>query len=183
MEQDILFMQEALLEAEKAGAMGEVPIGAVIVKDGEVIARGHNLRETTQQSLTHAELIAMEEACRVTGSWRLEDCTLYVTLEPCPMCAGAVVQSRVERVVFAADDPKAGCCGTLMNLVQDTRFNHRAALTSGIMKEEAAALLTDFFQRLRLEKKKKKQEAKADASESDFTRNSENDGGKAEHAD
>ncbi|SDO60656.1 tRNA adenosine(34) deaminase TadA [Alkalicoccus daliensis] len=176
---DIYYMQLAVKEAVKAGAEGEVPIGAVIVKQDQVIATGYNERERTQQATTHAELTAIEKACEATGSWRLEDCTLYVTLEPCPMCAGAIVQSRIARVVFGAEDPKAGCCGTLMNLVQDDRFNHRAALTSGIMKEETGALLTDFFRELRTSKKRKKQEGLSDATESNFAGDSADDGKKA----
>ncbi|TVP84573.1 MAG: nucleoside deaminase [Alkalicoccus sp.] len=178
-ETDRYFMKEALQEAERAGEAGEVPIGCVIVKEGTIIARGANLREASQKATSHAEIAAVERACDAVGSWRLEGCTLYVTLEPCPMCAGAIIQSRIERVVYGADDPKAGCCGTLMNLVQDERFNHRAEVTSGIMKEEAGDILTAFFKKLRLEKKRKKQEVQAYASESDFTRNSPDDGGKA----
>lgn len=174
-EKDELFMREAMIEARKAEKLGEVPIGAVIVKEGSVIAAGFNEREKTQRAAAHAELIAIEKACEATGSWRLEECTLYVTLEPCPMCAGAVVQARIPRVVFGAADPKAGCCGTLMNLVQDNRFNHRAALTSGIMEEETGAMLTDFFRRLREKKKQEKQEEKYHAAKSNFAGNSPND--------
>ncbi|SDZ67109.1 tRNA(adenine34) deaminase [Evansella caseinilytica] len=148
------FMKEAIREAEKALEMKEVPIGAVIVKDGEIIARGHNLREHDQQAAAHAELIAIQEACRKLGSWRLDECTLYVTLEPCPMCAGAIVQSRLKRVVFAASDPKAGCCGSIMNLLDEPRFNHRVPLTSGVLENECAGLLKDFFKQLREKNKK-----------------------------
>src|SRR5699024_10540050 len=122
-----------------------VPIGAVIVYKGEVIARGYNKRESNQVSLNHAELIAIARANKQLGSWRLENCTLYVTLEPCPMCAGALVQSRIERVVYGAKDPKAGCVGTLMNLVTDQRFNHQVDWTSGVLEKECSYLLTDFF--------------------------------------
>lgn len=177
-EKDIIFMKRALQEAKKAQQIGEVPIGAVIVKNEEIIASGYNEREKTQRSTTHAELIAIEEACETVGSWRLEECTLYVTLEPCPMCAGAVIQSRIARVVYGAADPKAGCCGTLMNLIQDERFNHRAALTSGIMEEEAGRLLTDFFRSLREKKKQAKQEGLNNAAQSDFSGNSADDVGK-----
>lgn len=146
---DEQLMQEAIEEAKKARKLKEVPIGAVIVHNGEIIARGYNVRETTQETLSHAELIAMEKANAHIGSWRLEDCTLYVTLEPCPMCAGAIVQSRVARVVFGASDPKAGACGTLMNLLDDERLNHQVESTGGVLKEACSQLLKDFFKELR----------------------------------
>lgn len=142
-------MQAAIKEAKKAENIGEVPIGAVIVLDNYVIATGFNVRETTQSTLSHAELIAIEKANKKLGSWRLEDCTLYVTLEPCPMCAGAIVQSRIKRVVFGAYDPKAGCAGTIMNLFHVDQFNHQVELTGGVMEEECSLLLTQFFQKLR----------------------------------
>lgn len=150
---DEMYMEEAIKEAKKAGAIEEVPIGAVIVHDGEIIARGHNVRETSEETLSHAELLAIREANAKLGSWRLEDCTLYVTLEPCPMCAGAILQSRIARVVFGASDPKAGCCGTLMNLLEDARFNHQAEVVRGVLEEECSALLTVFFRKLRERKK------------------------------
>lgn len=150
---DEKYMQIALKEAEKAEKKGEVPIGAVIVHEDKVIATGYNHRETTQTTLSHAELIAIEKANKVMKSWRLEDCTLYVTLEPCPMCAGAIVQSRIKRVVYGASDPKAGCAGTLMNLLQEDKFNHQVEITTGVLKEECSALLTDFFRQLRKKKK------------------------------
>ena len=146
-------MKEAIKEAKKAGEIGEVPIGAVIVYNGEVIATGHNLRETSQMTLSHAELIAIEEANKKVGSWRLEDCTLYVTLEPCPMCAGAIVQSRIKKVVYGASDPKAGCAGTLMNLLNEPRFNHQVEVQSGVHADACAQLLKDFFKSLRKRKK------------------------------
>lgn len=148
------WMQEAILEAHKAEALGEVPIGAVIVKDGVVIGRGHNLRETAHDPTLHAEMIAIREASRLLGAWRLLDCTLYVTLEPCPMCAGAIVQARIPTVVFGAPDPKAGCAGTLMNLLQEERFNHRTELVADVLREECALLLSSFFRRLRERSKK-----------------------------
>ncbi|WP_100011884.1 tRNA adenosine(34) deaminase TadA [Lentibacillus sediminis] len=151
---DKKFMRAAIREAEKARAADEVPIGAVIEFQGEIIAAGYNLRETSQETLSHAELVAMQEANKRIGSWRLEDCTLYVTLEPCPMCAGAIVQSRIKRVVYGAPDPKAGCCGTLMNLLDDERFNHQVKWTSGVLEEECAELLRGFFRELRGRKKK-----------------------------
>lgn len=152
---DEAYMRLAIAEAKKAEAINEVPIGAVIVYEDEVIASGFNKRETEQTSLGHAELIAIEAANERIGSWRLEECTLYVTLEPCPMCAGALVQSRVERVVYGASDPKAGCVGTLMNLLDDKRFNHQVDWTSGVLERECADLLTSFFRRLRNKKAEK----------------------------
>lgn len=146
---DELFMQEAINEAKKAQEWKEVPIGAVITRGEEIIARGFNVRETAQTTLSHAELIAMERANKTVGSWRLEECTLYVTLEPCPMCAGAIVQSRMKRVVFGAFDPKAGACGTLMNLLDDNRLNHQVEWTSGVLEEASSRLLKDFFKKLR----------------------------------
>src|SRR5699024_9613051 len=139
--------------AKKAREMDEVPIGAIIVHQDELIAAGYNIRETTQSALCHAELIAIKEANEKLGSWRLEDCTLYVTLQPCPMCAGAIVQSRIERVVYGARDPKAGCAGTLMNLLNDNRFNHQTEVTKGVLETECSSLLTDFFRDLRKRKK------------------------------
>ncbi|HLR14693.1 MAG TPA: tRNA adenosine(34) deaminase TadA [Bacillota bacterium] len=153
---DKTYMKLAIEEAKKAEAIGEVPIGAVIVHNGNVIGSGYNVRETTQKAGTHAELLAIEQANEYIGSWRLEDCTLYVTLEPCPMCAGAIVQSRIPRVVFGAYDPKAGCVGTLMNLLEEKRFNHQADVTSGVLEEECSTLLTNFFAHVREKKKLKK---------------------------
>ncbi|WP_035322401.1 tRNA adenosine(34) deaminase TadA [Peribacillus kribbensis] len=150
---DETYMQLAIGEARKAEDMGEVPIGAVVVLDGEVISSGFNLRESRQKSTSHAEIIALEKACEKLGTWRLEDATLYVTLEPCPMCAGAIILSRVKRVVFGACDPKAGCAGTLMNLLQDDRFNHQCQVTSGVLAEQCGGLLTTFFKGLRDKKK------------------------------
>lgn len=142
-------MQAAMEEARNARGINEVPIGAVIVHEGEIIASGYNIRETSQETLSHAELIAIKKANRKIGSWRLEDCTLYVTLEPCPMCAGAIVQSRIKRVVYGAPDPKAGCGGTLMNLLDEERFNHQVEVTRGVLEAECGQLLTRFFRELR----------------------------------
>ncbi|OQP03949.1 tRNA adenosine(34) deaminase TadA [Geobacillus sp. 46C-IIa] len=153
MNHDEYYMKLAIEEAKKAEQIGEVPIGAVIVQDGRVIARAHNLRETEQRAIAHAEILAIDEACQAIGSWRLERATLYVTLEPCAMCAGAIVLSRIERVVFGASDPKGGCAGTLMNLLQESRFNHQADVTSGVLASECGSLLSDFFRRLREQKK------------------------------
>jgi len=157
MERDEYYMKFAIEEAKKAGEMQEVPIGAVIVIGDEVISRAHNLRETEQRSVAHAELLAIDEACRSLGTWRLENATLYVTLEPCPMCAGAIVLSRVERVVYGASDPKGGCAGTLMNLLQEERFNHQADVVSGVLDEECGAMLSEFFRELRRKKRKAKE--------------------------
>lgn len=144
-----VWMREAIAEARKAEAITEVPIGAVIVYEGQIIGRGHNLRETSFDPTAHAEMIAIREASKQLGAWRLTGCTLYVTLEPCPMCAGAIVQSRIDRVVYGTTDPKAGCAGTLMNLLQEDRFNHRTDIIEGVLREECSSLLTDFFRKLR----------------------------------
>ncbi|MGQ8875768.1 tRNA adenosine(34) deaminase TadA [Paenibacillus sp. TSA_86.1] len=143
------WMRQAIAEAQKAEALGEVPIGAVIVRNNEIIGRGYNLRETTLDSTAHAEMVAIREASKVIGAWRLLDCALYVTLEPCPMCAGAIVQSRVPRVIFGTADPKAGCAGTLMNLLQEPRFNHRTEVIPDILRPECSTMLTAFFRQLR----------------------------------
>ncbi|MDF2667971.1 MAG: CMP/dCMP deaminase zinc-binding protein [Paenibacillus sp.] len=149
MDDHTFWMLEAIAEARKAEALREVPIGAVIVRNGEIVGRGHNLRETTFDPTAHAEMIAIREASANLGAWRLLDCTLYVTLEPCPMCAGALVQSRVKQLVYGTTDPKAGCAGTLMNLAQEERFNHRVDVVTGVLQEECAQLLTQFFRSLR----------------------------------
>ena len=143
------WMREAIAEARKAEAIAEVPIGAIIVCEDHIIARGHNLRETSFNPTAHAEMIAIQAASEHKQAWRLTGTTLYVTLEPCPMCAGAILQSRIDRVVFGASDPKAGCCGTLMNLLQDNRFNHQTDIVEGVLREECGALLSDFFRGLR----------------------------------
>ena len=158
MKDDAYYMNMALEEAKKARELQEVPIGAVVVVDGEAVAKGYNLRETRQSSVAHAELLAITEACKVLGTWRLEEATLYVTLEPCPMCAGAIINSRIKRVVFGAHDPKAGCAGTFMNLLQDERFNHQSEVTSGVLHEECGSILTTFFKELRERKKAAKRE-------------------------
>jgi len=151
--QDELWMKEAIAEAKKAERLGEVPIGAVVVKEGVIIGRGHNLRETQHNPVSHAEIIAIQQASQALNAWRLLDCTLYVTLEPCPMCAGAIVQSRIKRVVYGTSDPKAGCAGTLMNLLQEPRFNHETELTGYVLQTECANLLTEFFRELRMRRK------------------------------
>ncbi len=142
------WMQQAIVLAKQAAAEGEVPVGAVIVKDGAVIATGRNRRELGKNALAHAEIEAIHAACRTLGGWRLSGCTLYVTLEPCPMCAGAIINARLDRVVYGAPDPKAGSCGSLTNLFA-LPYNHQPQLTSGVMQEECAELLQAFFRKLR----------------------------------
>lgn len=146
---DEAWMRRALTEAEQAALAGEVPVGAVIVRDGEVLAAARNRREADADPLAHAELLAIRQAAGRLGGWRLTGCVMYVTLEPCAMCAGALVNARVERLVFAAEDPKAGFCGTLGDLVRDPRLNHRLEVESGVLAEESAELLRRFFSRLR----------------------------------
>ena len=145
---DEAFMRQAIDLAGKAADLGEIPVGAVIVKDGEVLCGAYNLRETDGLATAHAELLAVEEACRLLGGWRLSGCTLYVTLEPCPMCAGALINARIDRVVFGAKDAVAGCCGSLLN-VNSYPFNHAFALTGGVCEEECRELLRDFFAKKR----------------------------------
>lgn len=154
------FMREALKEAQKAYDQAEVPIGAVVVLNGEIIGRGHNLREKEQDATLHAEIKAIHQANQHLGSWRLEDCELFVTLEPCPMCSGAMILARMKRVVFGAFDPKAGTAGTFMNLLQDSRFNHQVEVEQGVLEEECQEILRSFFKGLRERNKKRKQEAK-----------------------
>jgi len=149
-------MREALKEAEKAKAIAEVPIGAVIVKDDKVIARGHNQRETTNRAITHAELLAIDEANQKLDNWRLEDCALFVTVEPCVMCSGAIVLSRIPYVYYGAADYKGGTAGTLMNLLNEERFNHQAQVEAGILEEECRHILTSFFKELREKRKQKR---------------------------
>ena len=146
MDRDIEFMREALELARLAADMGEIPVGALVVdsNSGEVIARAHNLRENNKLATAHAEILAIEEACRKRGGWRLHGCTLYVTLEPCPMCAGAIVNSRIDRVVWGADDMVAGCCGSVINF-NSYPFNHSFSTTSGVCEDECKAILQEFF--------------------------------------
>lgn len=143
------FMEQALVEAKKALQIAEVPIGAVVVHDGEIVGRGYNQRELLQDPTAHAEIIAIREAAKTLKSWRLTNTTLYVTLEPCPMCAGAIVNSRIKTLVFGTTDPKAGAISSLMNLVQDIRLNHRVEVIEGVAKEQCSQLLKDFFRDLR----------------------------------
>ncbi|SDJ31798.1 tRNA adenosine(34) deaminase TadA [Natribacillus halophilus] len=152
-QKDEFYMEMALGEAAKAEEENEVPIGAVIVYEGRVIARAYNRREQEQHIFTHAECLAIRAASEMIGSWRLEGCTLYVTLEPCPMCAGAILQSRIPRLVFGAADPKAGCAGTLMNLLDDARFNHVSEVVGGVLEDECSERLSSFFRDLRTRKR------------------------------
>lgn len=152
-EQKEYFMREAIKEAEKAGAIGEVPIGAVVVWNGTIIGRGHNEREATNDATTHAEMTAIRQANAYKKNWRLEETEMYVTLEPCPMCCGAIILSRVKKVYYGAPDLKGGTAGTLMNLLQDERFNHQAEVERGLLEEECKALLQNFFRALRKERK------------------------------
>ncbi|SHE89288.1 tRNA(adenine34) deaminase [Caldanaerobius fijiensis DSM 17918] len=145
-------MDEALAEARKALEMDEVPVGAVIVKDGCIVGRGYNQREMKKDATAHAEILAIQDANIRLGGWRLNDCDMYVTLEPCPMCAGAIVLARIKRLFIGAMDPKAGACGSLMNIVQDERLNHRVEVIKGIKAEECSALLKDFFRKKRIKK-------------------------------
>ena len=158
MTQDEKYMKAAIAQAKKAAALDEVPIGCVIVQDGKIIARGYNRRNTDKNTLAHAELAAIRKASKKTGDWRLEDCTMYVTLEPCQMCAGAIVQSRLKRVVIATMNPKAGCAGSVLNLLQMEAFNHQVEITRGVREEECATMLSDFFRRLRQKKKTAKEQ-------------------------
>jgi len=156
---DETYMKLAIDEALKAEILGEVPIGAIIVHGDKVIARAHNLRETTQIATTHAELSAIQDACAELGNWRLEETTLYVTLEPCPMCAGAILQSRIPRVVYAARDPKGGYVHSLYELLNDPRLNHECDVTEGVLGDECGEMLSSFFRSIRERKKRLKKEA------------------------
>lgn len=149
---DYELMGAALAEAEQAAALGEVPVGAVVARDGEIIASAHNTRETEKNALHHAELLAIDAACKKLGGWRLHRCDLYVTLEPCPMCAGALINSRMKTVYYGAPDPKAGSCGSLINLFA-LPYNHQPALVSGVLEQECADILRNFFRELRKKRK------------------------------
>jgi len=143
------FMQEALIEAQKAFDINEVPVGCVIVYDNKVIGRGHNRRTIENNPLGHAEIIAINEACKYIGDWRLEDCHIYVTVEPCPMCAGAILQARMKALYFGAWNKKAGACGSVIDIISEDRFNHKVEMYSGIMQEECSQMMSRFFARLR----------------------------------
>ena len=160
---DEKFMKEAIRQAKKAAAIGETPIGAVIVQDGKIIARGYNKRETKKNALLHAEIIAIDKACRRLGGWRLPRCDIYVTLEPCPMCSGAIINSRIDNVYFGAYDKKSGCAGSAVNLFEKGMFNHDVNVTGGIMEDECARILSDFFKDLRERKKENKMQKRLSA--------------------
>ena len=155
------YMQLALAEARQAAALGEIPIGAVLVHAGEVVARAHNMRETWQDGTAHAEIIVIQEACKRLGRWRLSGCGLYVTVEPCPMCSGAIVNSRIDTVVYGCPDVKAGGAESIFNIITNPNLNHTATVISGICEEECAQVMKDFFQRRRAENKAKKQQQQA----------------------
>ena len=162
---DEKYMRAALREAKKAYALGEVPIGCVLVADGRIIARGYNRRKTDHNTLSHAELNAIRKASKKLGDWRLEGCTMYVTLEPCQMCAGALVQSRIDEVVIGSMNPKAGCAGSVLNLLEVEGFNHQVKTTRGVLQEECSTMLSDFFRELREKKKQRKMLAKQEAQQ------------------
>jgi len=150
--EDDRYMQEALVEAQKAFDCGEVPIGAVLVQGQTIIARGYNLRNTKKNPLRHAEIDVINQGAEVVGDWRLEDCVLYVTVEPCPMCAGAIIQARMPKVVFGTRNSKAGCGGSILNILQEPRFNHQAEVVEGVLQEECASMMKQFFRRFRKKK-------------------------------
>lgn len=156
MTQNEKYMKTAIREAKKAYKLNEVPIGCVIVQNDKIIARGYNRRNTDKNTLAHAELAAIKKASKKTGDWRLEDCTMYVTLEPCQMCAGAIVQSRVKKVVIGSMNPKAGCAGSVLNILQMKQFNHQVEIETGVLKDECSEMLSEFFRELREKKKSSK---------------------------
>ena len=156
MEIEEKYMKEAIRQAKKASALGDVPIGCVIEYEGKIIGRGYNRRMADKTVLAHAEIAAIRKACKKMGDWRLEGCTMYVTLEPCPMCAGAIVQARIPRVVIGCMNPKAGCAGSVLDMLHEEGFNHQAETHVGMMEEECSHLLTDFFRELRKKQKESK---------------------------
>lgn len=155
------YMKEALKQAKKAYALGEVPIGCVIVHEGKIIGRGYNRRNTDKNTLAHAEITAINKASKVIGDWRLEECTLYVTLEPCQMCAGAIVQARIPEVVMGCMNPKAGCAGSILNILEMPQFNHQVKVTRGILEAECSQMLKTFFEELRIHNKQEKEARKS----------------------
>jgi len=154
---DQAFMRQALAEAEAAARLGEVPVGALVVRGGLIIGRGHNLRETSNDPTTHAEMLAIQEAAAHIGHWRLLDCTLYVTLEPCVMCMGAIILARIPRLVYGCRDPRVGAAGSIYDLANDDRFNHRVEVTEGVLQAECSSQLSEFFRELRANKKAARQ--------------------------
>lgn len=164
------YMRQAMKLARKAAELGEVPIGCVIEYQGKIIGRGYNRRKTDKNTLAHAEIIAIRKACKNMGDWRLEDCTLYVTLEPCQMCAGAIVQARVKKVVIGCMNPKAGCAGSILNVLQMEEFNHQVEIERGVLEGECSAMLTEFFKSLRKKLKIAKEEAAFQKEEDDLSK-------------
>ena len=164
------YMLQAMKLARKAAELGEVPIGCVIEYQGKIIGRGYNRRKTDKNTLAHAEIIAIRKACKNMGDWRLEDCTLYVTLEPCQMCAGAIVQARVKKVVIGCMNPKAGCAGSILNVLQMEEFNHQVEIERGVLEGECSAMLTEFFKSLRRKLKIAKEEAALQKEEDDLSK-------------
>ncbi len=156
------YMKAALKQAQKAYSLGEVPIGCVITYEGKIIGRGYNRRNTDKNTLAHAEITAIKKASRKIGDWRLEGCTLYVTLEPCQMCAGAIIQARITEVVIGSMNPKAGCGGSILNILEMPQFNHQAKVTRGVLQEECSNILTAFFKELRLRNKSEKSSRQKD---------------------
>ncbi len=154
---DEKYMREALKQAKKAYALGEVPIGCVIVYEDKIIGRGYNRRNTDKNTLCHAEITAIKRASKVIGDWRLEGCTMYVTLEPCQMCAGACVQARIDKVVIGSMSPKSGCAGSIINILQMAEFNHQVDIETGVLEEECTSILQKFFEELRIKNKKDKE--------------------------
>ena len=167
---DEKYMKEAIRQAKKAAKLGEVPIGCVIVYENRIIGRGYNRRNTDKSTLSHAEITAIRRASKIMGDWRLEDCTLYVTLEPCQMCSGAIIQARIPRVVMGCRNPKAGCAGSILNLLKVPEFTHQAEITDGILEEECSMMLKNFFKDLRKRlKEEKKERMQASDAASDGT--------------
>lgn len=165
--QQVKYMREAITEAKKASLLNEVPIGAVVVHDGTIIGRGHNMREEFQDVTYHAEMLAIMEACTALGSWRLEDCDLYVTLEPCIMCSGAIINARIANVYYGADDPKAGAVNSLYHLLNDHRLNHQVSVHQGLLGDECSRMLKEFFRAIRQRKKAAKKAARKKAEQKD----------------
>ena len=161
--EDEKYMREALKQARKAYKRGEAPIGCVIVCEGRIIGRGYNRRNTDKSTLAHAEISAIKKAAKVMGDWRLEDCTIYITLEPCPMCAGAIVQSRIKRCVIGAMSPKSGCAGSILNILDESRFNHQVETQTGVLGEQCQQILSSFFKELRIRIKSESGEAQSGA--------------------
>lgn len=159
------YMKEALKQAKKAYALGEVPIGCIIVHDNAIIGRGYNRRNTDKNTLAHAEITAINKASKKIGDWRLEDCSLYVTLEPCQMCAGAIVQARIPNVIMGSMNPKAGCGGSILNILEMPQFNHQVNVTRGVLETECSAMLTNFFKELRIRNKEEKIKRKEQSSD------------------